>query len=94
MQNHVIKCAFCQGTGENPYFSHPCPVCKGAGGNQVMGKHMVCDDCHGSGHKSGTTLTCYNCNGLGAIPDVREELLEGQLEIRKARQMIQEEKAQ
>jgi RecJ-like exonuclease len=89
----IIKCVFCEGTGESPYFRHACPVCKGKGNNQITGRYMTCVDCHGSGHKSGTTLTCYDCNGLGVIPDIREELRKAQQEIGKARQMMEEEKA-
>jgi len=94
MQHELIKCAFCKGTGENPYFRHLCPVCKGKGENQIISKHRVCFDCHGSGHKGGTTLTCYNCTGLGVIPDSREELMEARREISKARKMMEEERAQ
>jgi len=94
MQYDFINCAFCKGTGENPYFRHICPVCKGEGKNQITSKHMACVDCHGSGHKRGTTLTCYTCAGLGAIPDAREDLLEGRQEIGKARKMMEEERAQ
>lgn len=94
MQQYIIKCAFCKGTGENPYFRHVCPVCKGEGTNQITGKHMACHDCHGSGHKSGTTLTCYTCAGLGIVPDTREELKEGRQEIGKAWQMMEEERAE
>jgi DnaJ-class molecular chaperone len=93
MQYYVIKCAFCEGTGENPYFRQICPVCKGKGANRIAGKHMTCVDCHGSGRKSGTTLTCYSCAGLGIVPDVREILMEARREIGKARQMMEEEKA-
>jgi len=93
MQYYIIKCAFCKGTGENPYFRQICPVCKGKGSNQITGKHMTCIDCHGSGHKSGTILTCYNCAGLGIIPDARADLMEARQEIRKAQQMMKEEKA-
>jgi DnaJ-class molecular chaperone len=93
MQHYSIKCAFCKGTGENPYFGQACPVCKGKGINQITGKYMICGECHGSGHKSGTTLTCYGCAGLGIVPDIRAALQEARHEIRKAYQMIEEEKA-
>jgi gas vesicle protein GvpL/GvpF/DnaJ-like protein len=38
MQHYSIKCAFCKGTGENPYFGQACPVCKGEGTNQITGQ--------------------------------------------------------
>jgi len=94
MQQHVIKCAFCKGTGNNPHFRSTCSVCKGKGSKQITGKYMVCDDCHGSGQKRGTTLTCYTCTGLGVVPDMREEFKKARQEIRKAQVEIEEERAQ
>ena len=93
MQQQVIKCAFCKGTGNNPHFKSTCPVCKGEGSKQITGKSMTCGDCRGSGQKRGTSLTCYTCAGLGIVPDVREELQEARQEIRKAYGMIEEERA-
>jgi DnaJ-class molecular chaperone len=84
VQQQIIKCAFCKGTGTNPHFTGICPVCKGGGRNQITGKYMVCGHCRGSGQKRGTTLTCYTCAGLGVVPDTREELKKARQEIRKA----------
>jgi DnaJ-class molecular chaperone len=94
MPEHSIKCAFCQGTGNNPHFKGTCPTCRGKGSHRVTGKYMICDDCRGSGQKSGTTLTCYACAGVGVVPDAREELREARREIRKAQQQIEEEREQ
>lgn len=90
----IIKCVFCQGSGDNPHFRGTCPVCKGRGKNQVTGKYMACGDCRGSGQKRGTTLTCYTCAGLGVIPDTREELRFARQEIRKVQEEMEEEKAE
>lgn len=94
MQQHIIKCAFCKGTGHNPHFRSTCSVCKGKGSNQITGKFMVCDECRGSGQKRGTTLTCYPCKGLGVIPDTREEFKEARQEIRKSQIKIEEVRVQ
>jgi DnaJ-class molecular chaperone len=91
---HTIRCAFCKGTGNNPYYKSTCPVCKGKGSNQVVEKYMTCRDCHGSGRKGGTSLTCYTCTGLGVVPDVREELLQARQEIGKVRMLMEEERTQ
>ena len=93
MEQQIIKCVFCQGTGENPHFKSTCPVCKGKGKNQVAGQRMVCDDCRGSGQKKGTTLTCYTCVGLGVVPDTREELRQARQEIGKVQEEMEEERA-
>jgi RecJ-like exonuclease len=94
MQQPIIKCAFCKGTGHHPHFRGTCPVCKGTGHNHITGKYMTCRDCRGSGQKRGTTLTCYTCAGSGVVPDAREELKEAKQEIRKARAELEEERAQ
>jgi len=94
MEQQIIKCAFCKGTGENLYFKGTCPVCKGKGKNQVTGKYMTCGDCRGSGQKRGTTLTCYTCAGLGVIPDTREELRQARQEIRKVQGEMEEERSE
>lgn len=92
MEQQIIKCVFCKGTGENPYFKGTCPVCKGKGKNQITGKYMACGDCRSSGQKRGTTLTCYTCAGLGVIPDTREELKQARQEIGKVREEMEQEK--
>jgi DnaJ-class molecular chaperone len=91
---HFISCAFCKGTGNNPFYRSNCPVCKGKGSNRVAGKYMTCRDCRGSGRKGGTTLTCYTCGGSGVVPDVREELMQARQEIEKGRSLMEEERAQ
>lgn len=88
----IIKCTFCQGTGNNPHFRGTCPVCKGKGKNEVTGKYMTCSSCRGSGQKGGTTLTCYDCGGLGVIPDTRETFIRAREEIKEAREEIVRER--
>ncbi len=94
MEQQIIKCVFCKGKGENPFFKGTCPVCKGKGKNQVTGKYMACGDCRSSGQKRGTSLTCYSCAGLGVIPDTREELKAARQEIRKVQGEMEEERAE
>lgn len=88
----TIVCAFCKGTGRNPYFTGTCPVCKGQGRNTVVGPFMSCKDCYGTGQKRGTTLTCWICGGLGIVPDRREEFKKAKKEIEKARREMEEER--
>lgn len=88
----IIKCTFCQGTGNNPHFRGTCPVCKGRGKNNVIGKYMTCSSCRGSGQKGGTTLTCYDCGGLGVVADTRETFIRAREEIREAQEEIVRER--
>src|SRR5713226_7810045 len=88
MQQHIIKCAFCKGTGNNPHYKGICPACKGKRCYRITGKYMACGDCRGSGQKGGTALTCYTCAGQGVDPDVREEMKEARQGIRKGQEEI------
>jgi len=88
----IVKCTFCQGTGNNPHFRGTCPVCKGRGKNEVIGKYMTCSSCHGSGQKGGTSLTCYDCRGLGVVPDTRETFIRAREEIREAQEEMARER--
>jgi len=88
----IIKCTFCQGTGNNPHYSGTCPVCKGKGKNKLVGKYMTCSSCRGSGQKRGTTLTCYDCEGLGVVPDTRETFIRAREEIKEAQEEIVRER--
>ena len=91
MEQQIIKCAFCQGKGNNPHFRGTCPVCKGKGKNEMTGKYVTCSSCRGSGQKKGTTLTCYDCAGLGIIPDTRETFRIAREEIGEAqKEMVRE----
>ena len=90
----IIKCVFCQGTGNNPHFRGTCPVCKGRGKNEVIGKYMTCSSCRGLGAKRGTTLTCYDCGGIGVIPDTRETFRKAREEIGEAQDEMARERAE
>lgn len=92
LKQQTIKCAFCQGTGENPHFTGSCPVCKGRGKNQIRGKIATCRDCRGSGQKGGTTLTCFTCGGLGVVPDTAEIFKKAKKEIKEAREEMDKER--
>lgn len=91
MQQQIIKCAFCRGTGVNPHFRGTCPVCKGLRKNEMAGKYITCQDCAGTGQKRGTTLTCYSCGGLGVLPDTRQEFKKARKEIKEAQEEIEKE---
>ena len=94
MEQQTIKCAFCQGSGNNPHFTGTCPVCKGIGKNKVVGKYMTCGTCRGLGQKRGTTLTCYDCGGIGVIPDTRETFRKAREEIGEAQDEMVRERAE
>jgi len=93
MEQQIIKCVFCKGTGENLFFKGTCPVCKGKGENEITGEYVTCSSCRGSGQKKGTTLTCYDCGGLGVIPDTRETFRIARKEIGKAKKEMARERA-
>ena len=94
MEQQIIKCVFCKGTGKNPYFKGTCPVCKGKGKNEMTGKYVTCSSCRGSGQKKGTTLTCYDCAGLGVVPDTRETFRIAREEIGEAQKEMARERAE
>lgn len=91
-KEQTFKCAFCKGTGDNPYYHATCPVCKGGGKNQIVGPYMKCDECKGSGRKSGTTLTCFSCGGLGMTPDTREFLKQARKEMTEIKNEMEKER--
>ena len=92
MEQQIIKCVFCKGKGENPFYWGTCPVCKGRGKNEVTTPYIVCSECRGSGKKSGTTLTCFNCRGIGVVPDMREVIKKARKEISDIQKEMTEEK--
>ena len=66
-----IKCAFCNGTGIDP-FGVPskislCAVCGGTGKVKVKQPFVKCAFCGGSGIHPHTRLTCTACMGKGLI---------------------------
>ena len=69
--SRAIKCAFCKGTGRDPYdilskLSN-CQVCKGHKTVEVETPFVACLYCRGTGRQRHTRLTCSSCRGKGVI---------------------------
>ena len=67
-----LKCAFCKGTGKDPFDILSklanCQVCGGTGEVTVETPYVECAYCRGSGVQPQTRNTCIACNGKGVIP--------------------------
>ena len=68
----MIKCAFCQGGGKDPFellSEHSaCQVCKGTGKVEVEEPAIKCAFCKGKGvYPAGARITCTVCNGKGMV---------------------------
>jgi len=67
----TIKCAFCDGTGKDPWKAMSslsnCPVCEGRGTVSMPGPLVACAYCHGTGRQPHTRLTCQVCKGAGHV---------------------------
>ena len=68
----TVKCAFCRGTGKDPYGILSklgnCPVCGGHKTVEVQAPFVACLYCKGTGRQRHTRLTCSACRGKGVIP--------------------------
>lgn len=66
------KCAFCQGTGKDPFelLSElaTCQVCGGKGEIELEDPVVECAFCKGTGVHRNRRLTCTACGGKGVIP--------------------------
>ena len=60
-----VMCAFCRGTGKNPFSAAKCPACGGRRRVRVKTPYYRCGFCQGSGASS--TMTCTVCKGTGAV---------------------------
>jgi DnaJ-class molecular chaperone len=72
MKMSKTKCAFCQGSGKDPFelLSQlaTCQVCKGAGTVEVEEPARKCKFCKGTGvYPAGARITCTVCNGKGMV---------------------------
>lgn len=71
MDAKVITCAFCQGTGRDPFgIMSPlssCQVCGAKGSVTVREPAIVCAFCGGSGVHDEQRLTCTVCGGKGMV---------------------------
>lgn len=65
------KCAFCRGTGRDPFgvmsVLSNCPVCGGRRTVRVKVPSVPCRACRGTGVQSSTRLPCNGCGGRGLI---------------------------
>ena len=66
-----IKCAFCKGTGKDPFallsVLADCQVCGGTAGTTIEEPALPCTYCGGSGVQPQTRNTCIACRGKGMI---------------------------
>jgi len=71
MDAKEITCAFCEGTGKDPFgIMSPlstCQVCWGKGSVTVREPAIVCAFCRGSGVHDEQRLTCTVCGGKGMV---------------------------
>ena len=71
MDAKVITCAFCEGTGKDPFgIMSPlstCQVCGGKGSVKVREPAIACAFCRGSGVHDDQRLTCTVCGGKGMV---------------------------
>jgi len=72
----TIKCAFCQGTGKDPFqllskLSN-CQVCLGGGKIRIEGPTTRCKFCGGTGVQpyTGSRFHCLACGGKGVVTAV------------------------
>ena len=71
MSKITVKCAFCKGTGKDPFdllsnFAS-CQVCGGRGKVEVMEPAIPCAFCKATGVYPHTRITCTVCNGKGMV---------------------------
>ena len=67
-----IKCAFCQGTGRDPFHLMSslsnCPVCNGRKTVKVREPYETCGACEGTGRYFNSKMYCWTCKGKGVVP--------------------------
>jgi len=71
MDAKAISCAFCEGTGKDPFGvmsrKSNCQVCGGKGTVTVREPAIVCAFCGGIGVHDEQRLTCTVCGGKGMV---------------------------
>jgi len=67
-----VRCAFCRGTGRDPFdIMSPlstCCVCGGRGTVSIETPCVRCAFCHGTGVYPRSRQTCTACSGVGVSP--------------------------
>ena len=68
----TVQCAFCEGSGKDPFgilsCLSSCPACGGRGSIHIRSPYVSCAFCQGTGVHPGTRLTCSLCGGTGVRP--------------------------
>ena len=71
-QRASVLCAFCKGTGRDPFgimsALSTCCVCGGAGNVSIETPYARCAFCHGTGVYPYSRQTCTACGGAGVSP--------------------------
>lgn len=66
-----VTCAFCHGTGKDPFgimsSMATCQVCGGTGARSLHRPTAPCAFCGGTGVHPGSRLTCTTCGGVGSV---------------------------
>jgi len=71
-----IKCAFCKGTGIDPFGLSKlsvCPICHGKGNVKVTKPYEKCKACGGTGVYIRSHMYCWYCKGKGVVPKGSQE---------------------
>jgi len=67
----VITCAFCAGTGIQPnaypYALLTCDACSGKGVATLAEPSVLCPDCSGKGRMIDDRFYCLTCKGKGRV---------------------------
>jgi len=73
----TVRCAFCRGTGKDPFGAlsalSDCQVCGGTGKTHIKGLTVTCAFCKGTGMQPNTTdrLHCLACHGVGVVSAIK-----------------------
>ena len=71
MAANVVTCAFCKGSGKDPFGLlsdlSRCQVCGGSGSVTIDEPFVTCAFCNGKGRQRHQRLTCTACGGKGMI---------------------------
>jgi len=71
-QRASVLCAFCGGTGRDPFgimsALSTCCVCGGTGSVSIKTPYIRCAFCHDTGVYPRSRQTCTACGGAGVIP--------------------------
>ncbi|HEB34770.1 MAG TPA: hypothetical protein ENI18_02860 [Candidatus Aminicenantes bacterium] len=68
VEEPLKQCAYCEGTGIQPYGARPmCVVCEGKGVVNIREPNEICPDCIGSGRAGDDGIPCLICKGKGAV---------------------------